>query len=159
MPLYIYAIYYILYYIYYMLYAIYYIYYIYYILYTIYYILYTIYYIYILYYSILSVECWWSGALNLFQASVQISRSRSRSSLAVKRQTNIQYVYYPPQCALGVPTFTRSAVFWKLLKRGGGDQTHVQKICCKFCMIWKAFWQHKIDIKRLFKGRNVSIWG
>ena len=44
-------------------------------------------------------------------------------------------------------------------KGGGGGQTHVQKICCKFCMIIKAFWQHKIDIKRLFKGRNVSIWG
>ena len=41
----------------------------------------------------------------------------------------------------------------------GGGQTHVQKICCKFCMILKAFWQHKIDIKRLFKGRNVSIGG
>ena len=26
-------------------------------------------------------------------------------------------------------------------------------------MILKAFWQHKIDIKRLFKGRNVSNWG
>ena len=25
-------------------------------------------------------------------------------------------------------------------------------------MILKAFWQHKIDMKRLFKGRNVSNW-
>ena len=50
---------------------------------------------------------------------------------------------------LGVPTSARSAFFLNI----------VQKLCCKFCMILKAFWQHKIDIKRLFKGRNVSIWG
>ena len=49
--------------------------------------------------------------------------------------------------------------FFLHCSKGGGDQTHVQKICCKLCMILKAFWQHKIDIKRLFKGRNVSIWG
>ena len=53
---------------------------------------------------------------------------------------------------------TNLAFFLTLFKRGGG-QTHVQKICCKFCMTLKAFWQHKIAIKRLFKGRNVSIWG
>ena len=63
------------------------------------------------------------------------------------------------QDTLGVPPFARSAVFFNIVQKGGGDQTHVQKICCKFCMILKAFWQHKIDIKRLFKGRNVSIWG
>ena len=60
---------------------------------------------------------------------------------------------------LGEPTSARSAFFLNIVQKGGGGQTHVQKICCKFCMILKAFWQHKIDIKRLFKGRNVSIWG
>ena len=28
-----------------------------------------------------------------------------------------------------------------------------------FCMIFMAFWQHKFDIKRLFKGRNFPNWG
>ena len=49
----------------------------------------------------------------------------------------------------------KSAVFFEHCSKGGGDQTHVQKFWSKFCMILKAFWQHKIDIKRLFKGRNV----
>ena len=31
--------------------------------------------------------------------------------------------------------------------------------CCRFCIILKAFKQHKFDIKRLFKGRNVPNWG
>ena len=48
--------------------------------------------------------------------------------------------------------------FWTSFKRGGGH-FHVQKFWSKFCMILKAFWQHKIDIKRLFKGRNVKILG
>ena len=39
--------------------------------------------------------------------------------------------------------------FLTLFKRGVGGQTHVQKFWSKFCMISKAFWQHKIDIKRL----------
>ena len=35
--------------------------------------------------------------------------------------------------------------FLTLFKRGGeGGQTHVQKIYCKFCVIFKAFWQHKL---------------
>ena len=38
-----------------------------------------------------------------------------------------------------------------LFNRGGwggrGGQTHLYKKCCKFA---KVFWQHKIDIKRLF---------
>ena len=48
--------------------------------------------------------------------------------------------------------------FWTSFKRGGGH-FDVQKFWSKFCMILKAFWQHKIDIKRLFKGRNVKILG
>ena len=55
--------------------------------------------------------------------------------------------------------FRQIRIFFEHCSKGGGSQTHVNKICCKFCMILKAFWQHKIDIKRLFKGRNVSIWG
>ena len=55
--------------------------------------------------------------------------------------------------------FRQIRIFFEHCSKGGGGQTHVKKICCKFCMIIKAFWQHKIDIKRLFKGRNVSIWG
>ena len=35
----------------------------------------------------------------------------------------------------------------------------VQKVCCKFCIILKAFWQHKFDIKRLFKGDMSQIKG
>ena len=47
---------------------------------------------------------------------------------------------------LGVPSSPKSVVFLTLFKRGGGGGV-------------KPFWQQKIDIKRLFKGRNVSIWG
>ena len=56
--------------------------------------------------------------------------------------------------AKGCPCPPNPQFFWTL-----GDQTHVQKFWSKFCMISKAFWQHKIDIKRLFKGRNVSNCG
>ena len=49
--------------------------------------------------------------------------------------------------------------FFEHRSKGGGGHFHVQKFWSKFCMILKAFWQHKIDIKRLFKGRNVSNWG
>ena len=34
---------------------------------------------------------------------------------------------------------------------------NVQKFCCKFCIVFKAFWQHKFDIKRLFKGERSQI--
>ena len=34
---------------------------------------------------------------------------------------------------------------------------HCSNFFCKFCII-KAFWQHKIDIKRIFKCRSVSNW-
>ena len=40
-----------------------------------------------------------------------------------------------------------------------GGQTHVQKICRKFCMILKAFWQHKIDIKRLLRVEMSQFGG
>ena len=49
--------------------------------------------------------------------------------------------------------------FFEHRSKGGGGHFHVQKFWSKFCMILKAFWQHKIDIKRLFKGRNVKILG
>ena len=50
------------------------------------------------------------------------------------------------------------ACFLASLRGEGGCQTHVQKFWCKFSIIFKAFWQHKFDIKRLFKGTNVSNW-
>ena len=59
---------------------------------------------------------------------------------------------------LGVPPVSKSAVFLNIVQKGGGH-FHVQKFWSKFCMILKAFWQHKIEIERLFKGRNVSNWG
>ena len=40
--------------------------------------------------------------------------------------------------------------FFEHRSKGGGGHFHVQKFWSKFCMILKAFWQHKIDIKRLF---------
>ena len=49
--------------------------------------------------------------------------------------------------------------FFEHRSKGGGGHFDVQKFWSKFCMILKAFWQHKIDIKRLFKGRNVKILG
>ena len=49
--------------------------------------------------------------------------------------------------------------FLNIVQKGGGGHFHVQKFWSKFCLILKAFWQHKIDIKRLFKGRNVSNCG
>ena len=37
------------------------------------------------------------------------------------------------------------AVFFNIVQKGGGGgQTHVQKICCGFCIIFKAFWQHNL---------------
>ena len=56
----------------------------------------------------------------------------------------------------GAPPDQIRSFFEHLLKGGGRGQTHVQKICCKFCIIIKAYWQHKMDTKRLFKGKNVS---
>ena len=44
--------------------------------------------------------------------------------------------------------------FFNIVQKGG--QTHVQKFWSKFCMILKAFWQHKIDIKRLEMSQNGS---
>ena len=35
--------------------------------------------------------------------------------------------------------------FLTLFKRGGrGGHSHVQKLCCKFCIIQRALWQHKL---------------
>ena len=48
--------------------------------------------------------------------------------------------------------------FFNIVQKGaGGGQTHVQNFCCKFCMILKAFWQHKFDIKILFRCRNFRV--
>ena len=57
----------------------------------------------------------------------------------------------------GAPRFQIRSFFEHRSK--GGGHFHVQKFWSKFCMILKAFWQHKIDIKILFKGRNVSNLG
>ena len=48
-------------------------------------------------------------------------------------------------------------LIFNLLRRGG--QTHVQKICCKFCIILKAVWQHKIDIKNFLRVEMSQIEG
>ena len=42
-------------------------------------------------------------------------------------------------------------------KGRGAGQTHVKKNCCKFCIILRAFWQHKFDIT--FFCRNIIIFG
>ena len=39
---------------------------------------------------------------------------------------------------LGVALSPKSAVFFNIVQKGGGDQPHVQKIWSKFCMILKA---------------------
>ena len=78
-----------------------------------------------------------------------------KDPFAVPRLKYLPFVLFP----LGVPSSPKSVVFFNIVQKGGGDQNHVQKFWSKFCMILKAFWQHKIDIKRLFKGRNVSNWG
>ena len=31
---------------------------------------------------------------------------------------------------------------------GGGGQTHVQKLCCKFCIVQRAIWQHKLKHRK-----------
>ena len=46
---------------------------------------------------------------------------------------------------LGKPSCKKSAVFFNIVHTGGwGDQTHVQKLYCKFCTIQRALWQHKL---------------
>ena len=42
-------------------------------------------------------------------------------------------------------------------KGRGAGQAHVKKNCCKFCIILRAFWQHKFDIT--FFCRNIIIFG
>ena len=72
----------------------------------------------------------------------------------------IHYLIYTSVFREASPYQMRS--FFTLFKRGGGrgrGETHGQKFCCKFCMILKAFWQHKFGIKILFKGRNVPNLG
>ena len=32
--------------------------------------------------------------------------------------------------------------FFEHCSKGGGDQTHVQKFCCRFCIIMDAIWQY-----------------
>ena len=64
--------------------------------------------------------------------------------------------YAPYHLLRGAPRFQIRSFFEHCSK--GGGQTHVQKFWSKFCMILKAFLQYKIDINRLFKGRNVSNW-
>ena len=49
--------------------------------------------------------------------------------------------------------------FLTLFKGGGGGQTHVQKFWSKFCMILKAFWQHKIDMKDFLRAKMSHIEG
>ena len=46
--------------------------------------------------------------------------------------------------------------FFNIVQRGGG-QTHVKKLWCKFCIILKAFRQHKIDIKSLLRVEMSQI--
>ena len=56
--------------------------------------------------------------------------------------------------------YQKCSFFLTLFKRGGGmDQTHVQKFWSKFCMILKAFWQHKIDIKDFLRVEMFQIEG
>ena len=45
--------------------------------------------------------------------------------------------------------------FFNIVQKG----REVKKICYRLCMILKAFWQQKFDIKRLYKGSNVSDRG
>ena len=40
---------------------------------------------------------------------------------------------------LGKPSRKKSAVFLNIVQTGGGDQTHVQKLCCKFGVYWRSF--------------------
>ena len=59
----------------------------------------------------------------------------------------------------GAPRYQLRSFFEHRSKGVGGGHFLVQKFWSKFFMTLKAFWQHKIDIKSLFKGSNVSNWG
>ena len=48
--------------------------------------------------------------------------------------------------------------FFNIVQKVGGSNP-CSKILEQILYDLKAFWQHKIDTKRLFKGRNVSNWG
>ena len=41
----------------------------------------------------------------------------------------------------------KCSFFLTLFKQGGGH-FHVQKLCCKFCIIQRALWQHKLRHRR-----------
>ena len=49
--------------------------------------------------------------------------------------------------------------FFNIVQNGGGGQTHVQKFWSRFCMILKAFWQHKIEIQKLLRVEMSQIGG
>ena len=34
--------------------------------------------------------------------------------------------------------------FFNIVQTWGGGQSHVKKLCCKFCIIQRALWQHKL---------------
>ena len=38
----------------------------------------------------------------------------------------------------------RKVQFFLTFFKGGGGSPHVQKLCCKFCIIQRALWQHKL---------------
>ena len=56
----------------------------------------------------------------------------------------------------GCPPLQNPQFFLNIVQKGGGSFP-CSKNLEQICMILKAFWQHKIDIKRLYKGRNVKI--
>ena len=56
-----------------------------------------------------------------------------------------------------MPSSSILSVFFNIVQKGGGDQTHVQKFCCKFCIILKAFWQHQIDIQDFLRVEMSQI--
>ena len=41
-------------------------------------------------------------------------------------------------------------LFFNIVQTGDGGQTHVQKLCCKFCIIQRALWQHKLRHRKDF---------
>ena len=85
----------------------------------------------------------WAGErfLDWFDQKLQYKK---RSKLLRVCLVTMFIQWYRCDCELGKPPDKKSAVFLTLFKRGRGDHSYVQKLCCEFCIIEKALCQHKL---------------
>ena len=69
-------------------------------------------------------------------------------------RTRLNGIISPPYPEVRGATRHQLCSFFEHRSKRGGDQNHVQKFWRKFCMILKAFLQHKIDMSQI--GGKIS---